>query len=35
VTLAMLGSAAVLFPRFADRAIAAGVETTARLLGTG
>jgi flagellar biosynthetic protein FliR len=35
VTMAMLGSAAVLFPRFADRAIAAGVDAAARLLGTG
>lgn len=35
VTLAMLGSVAVLFPRVADRALATGVDTAARLLGTG
>lgn len=35
VTIAMLGSAAVLFPRFADKALAAGVDAAARLLGTG
>lgn len=33
VTLAMLGSAAMLFPRFADQALASGVEAATRLLG--
>lgn len=33
MTLSMLGTAAVLFPRFADQAVNAGVDSTLRLLG--
>ena len=33
MVLAMLGSACVLFPRFADQALASGIDTAERLLG--
>jgi flagellar biosynthetic protein FliR len=35
VSLAMLSSAAVMFPRFADRALASGVDAVTQLLGSG
>ncbi len=35
IVLSMLGSACVLFPRFADQAIASGVDSVTRLLGGG